>query len=79
MESKYPHWEDIQVYCIAKLEQLISASASQKDCPVDEDSLPPMLKGPYNYTNLDAMDALSELEAVHFVYVLKKSPDRGKA
>jgi ubiquinone/menaquinone biosynthesis C-methylase UbiE len=74
LDSKYPHWEDVQVYCIAKLEQLISAAgASQRDCPIDEVSLPPVLKGPYHCTNLDAMDALSELEAVHYVYVLKKN------
>lgn len=70
LDPSFTKWADVQVYVIAKMEQLSCSSNDQ--LPSAEETVLPLMKGPFHYSNLDAMEMLSNQESVHYCYVLTK-------
>lgn len=63
--SKVVYAPTPQVYCITKPD-------SPNNLGSFNDKGPSLIKGPYSSTNQDMMNALGDLEGVHFVYVITK-------
>ena len=82
----YPAWGEVEVYCIHMPQQHGETAPKGTDAseggavaaawPVYEEGsgtlLPPVLEGPFACNDVEAMEALSTQDSVHYVYVLRK-------
>ncbi|KAG1655286.1 hypothetical protein FOA52_007982 [Chlamydomonas sp. UWO 241] len=78
--ADFKMWDDIQVYTLSKTSPTReSDDGPDKDDDSSEGEVEPDQDGPFSYTDVDMMEALTEQEEdVHFVYVLTKA-DLAKA
>ena len=73
VDPSFPALDSVDVFVISKAEQPRGETTEVDDFVADEDLSVPILKGPFSFQDLNAMESMNILDEVHYVYVLTKA------